>query len=156
MVNKLLTWVSNLFYKKMKKHRVYYLSGIKEKEIVLTGITQLLGPSWWISNIWIDGKTAVQKAEAQIRMKEATGEIDWELAAIRATQSSWKDEWLTIIFTLPMVLCFCGDWGRQVVTDGFIALQNMPDWYQISLGAIVAASFGIRSVSKFFGMKNRK
>ena len=41
------------------------------------------------------------------------------------------------------------------MTDGFIALQNMPDWYQISLGAIVAASFGIRSVSKFFGMKKR-
>ena len=109
-----------------------------------------------LASSYIEGKTAIQKAEAQIRMKEATGEIDWELAAIRATQSSWKDEWLTIIFTLPMVLCFCGDWGRQVVTDGFIALQNMPDWYQISLGAIVAASFGIRSVSKFFGMKNRK
>ena len=123
---------------------------------MISAITSILGSVGGLATSYIDGKTAVQKAEAQIRMKEATGEIDWELAAIRATQSSWKDEWLTIIFTLPMVLCFCGDWGRQVVTDGFIALQNMPDWYQISLGAIVAASFGIRSVSKFFGMKNRK
>ena len=80
-----------------------------------------------LATSWIDGKTAVQKAEAQIRMKEATGEIDWELAAIRATQSSWKDEWLTIIFTIPLILSFCGDWGRQIVTDGFSALQNMPD-----------------------------
>ena len=123
---------------------------------MISAITTILGSIGGLATSYIDGKTAVQKAEAQIRMKEATGEIDWELAAIRATQSSWKDEWLTIIFTLPMVLCFCGDWGRQVVTDGFIALQNMPDWYQISLGPIVAASFGIRSVSKFFGMKNRK
>ena len=108
-----------------------------------------------LASSYIEGKTAIQKAEATIRMKEATGEIDWDLAAMRASQSSWKDEWLTILFSLPLILCFCGDWGRQIVTDGFIALQNMPDWYQISLGAIVAASFGIRSVSKFFGMKKR-
>ena len=108
-----------------------------------------------LASSYIEGKTAIRKAEATIRMKEATGEIDWELAAIRATQSCWKDEWLTILFSLPLILCFCGDWGRLIVTDGFIALQNMPDWYQISLGAIVATSFGIRSVSKFFGMKKR-
>ena len=123
---------------------------------MIGALSTLLGSVGGLATSWIDGKTAVQKAEAQIRMKEATGEIDWELAAIRATQSSWKDEWLTIIFTIPLILSFCGDWGRQVVTDGFIALQNMPDWYQISLGEIVAASFGIRSVSKFFGMKNKK
>ena len=123
---------------------------------MIGALSTLLGSVGGLATSWIDGKTAVQKAEAQIRMKEATGEIDWELAAIRATQSSWKDEWLTIIFTLPLILCFCGDWGRQVVTSGFIALQNMPDWYSISLGAIVASSFGIRSVCKFFGMKNKK
>ena len=122
---------------------------------MISAITSILGSLGGLATSYIDGKTAVQKAEAQIRMKEATGEIDWELAAIRATQSSWKDEWLTILFSLPLILCFCGDWGRQIVTDGFIALQNMPDWYQISLGAIVAASFGIRAVSKFFGMKKR-
>ena len=61
---------------------------------MLGGITSLLGSLGGLATSYIDGKTAVQKAEAQIRMKEATGEIDWELAAIRATQSSWKDEWL--------------------------------------------------------------
>ncbi len=69
-------------------------------------ISTLLGSVGGLATSWIDGKTAVQKAEAQIRMKEATGEIDWELAAIRATQSSWKDEWLTILFSLPLILCF--------------------------------------------------
>jgi hypothetical protein len=29
----------------------------------------------------------------------------------------------------------------------------MPDWYQVSLGAVVASSLGIRAVSKFFGGK---
>ena len=122
---------------------------------MISGLTTLISSVSGLATSWIDGKTAVQKAEAQIRMKEATGEIDWELAAIRATQSSWKDEWLTIIFTIPLILSFCGDWGRQIVHDGFMSLQQMPDWYQISLGCIVAASFGIRSASKFFGRKSK-
>ena len=46
-------------------------------------------------------------------MKEATGEIDWELAAIRATEFMER-RMANHNFTLPMVLCFCGDWGRQV------------------------------------------
>ncbi len=85
---------------------------------MISAITSILGSVGGLATSYIDGKTAIQKAEAQIRMKEATGEIDWELAAIRATQSSWKDEWLTIIFTIPLILSFCGDWGRQIVHDG--------------------------------------
>jgi len=27
----------------------------------------------------------------------------------------------------------------------------MPDWYQYTLGVIVAASFGVRSATRFFG-----
>ena len=37
-----------------------------------------------------------------------------------------------------------------VVARGFEQLDMMPDWYQYSLGVIIAASFGIRSASRFF------
>jgi len=103
-----------------------------------------------LASSYLDGKTAIQKAEATIRMKEATGEIDWDLAAMRASQSSWKDEWLTLLFSIPLVLSFMGEWGRGVVADGFTALAGMPQWYQIALGAIVSASFATRSAGKFF------
>lgn len=61
-------------------------------------ISTLLGSVGGLATSYLDGKTAVQKAEAQIRMKEATGDIDWDLAAIRATQGSWKDEWILLLF----------------------------------------------------------
>ena len=64
---------------------------------MISAITTLLGSVGGLATSYLDGKTAVQKAEAQIRMKEATGDIDWDLAAIRATQGSWKDEWLSLI-----------------------------------------------------------
>jgi len=99
----------------------------------------------------IDGKTQIKLTEAEIKKKQLTGEIDWDIEAIRATQNSWKDEWITLLFSIPLILAFCGDWGNQVVQAGFTSLEAMPTWYQYSLGGIVSASIGMRSVSKFFG-----
>jgi hypothetical protein len=99
----------------------------------------------------IDSKTQLKLTEAEIKKKQLTGEIDWDIEAIRATQNSWKDEWITLLFSIPLILAFCGDWGNQIVQAGFTSLEAMPTWYQYSLGGIVSASIGMRSVSKFFG-----
>ena len=124
-------------------------------------LTALIGPIADLAGTWLNGKVeekkaqsatkvAIAQAEAVVMQKKATGEIDWDLKMADASASSWKDEWLTIIFSVPLVLSFCGDWGREVVSDGFAALATMPDWYQYTLGVIVAASFGVRSAAKFF------
>jgi hypothetical protein len=124
----------------------------------------LIGPIAELAGTWLkgsvetskaktDAKVAQAKAEAIVMQKKATGEIDWDLKMADASASSWKDEWLTLIFSAPLILSFCGDWGRTIVSDGFAALSTMPDWYQYTLGVIVAASFGVRSASKFFGKK---
>jgi len=99
----------------------------------------------------IDSKTQLKLTEAEIKKKQLTGEIDWDIEAIRATQNSWKDEWITLLFSIPLILAFCGDWGNAIVQAGFTSLEAMPTWYQYSLGGIVSASIGMRSVSKFFG-----
>src|SRR6056300_1365891 len=98
----------------------------------------------------IDSKTQLKLTEAEIKKKQLTGEIDWDIEAIRATQNSWKDEWITLLFSIPLILAFCGDWGNEIVQAGFTSLEAMPTWYQYSLGGIVSASIGMRSVSKFF------
>lgn len=116
-------------------------------------IGQLISSFGSLASSYLEGKTAIQKANAQIKMKEATGEIDWDLAAMRASQSSLKDEWLTVLFSIPLILAFCGEWGRDIVTSGFQALETMPTYYQVSLGAIVSASFATRSAAKFFNMR---
>ena len=110
-------------------------------------ITSLAG----LATSVIDGKTQIKLTEAEIKKKQLTGEIDWDIEAIKATQNSWKDEWITLLFSIPLILAFCGDWGNQIVQAGFTSLETMPTWYQYSLGGIVSASIGIRSVSKFFG-----
>ena len=98
-------------------------------------------------------KVARAEAEAEVMRVAATHEAGWEKIMAQGSQNSWKDEWLTILFSIPLILAFCGDWGRQIVAEGFAALEAMPDYYQYTVGVIVSASFAVRSATKFFGKK---
>ena len=124
----------------------------------------LIGPVSGLIGSWMDSKTEEQRgksavakakaeAEAKVMVSAATSTADWEKLMANGSQSSWKDEWLTILFSIPLILAFAGEWGRTIVAEGFAALEVMPDWYQYTLGVIVAASFGVRSATKFFGKK---
>ena len=106
-----------------------------------------------MASIWLESKAESQKLNLEIKKKQLTGDIDWDLEAMKGSQSSWKDEYLVILFSIPLILCFCGSWGRNIVEQGFRALEMMPEWYQVTLGCIVAASFGVCSVTKFFGLR---
>ena len=44
-----------------------------------------------LATSYIDGKTSIQKANAEIALKKATSETDWEQSAISASENSWKD-----------------------------------------------------------------
>ena len=71
----------------------------------------------------------------------------------QGSQNSLKDEWLVGLLSIPLILSFCGEWGRTIVAEGFAALETMPDWYQYTLGVIGALSFGVRFAAKIFGKK---
>ena len=126
-------------------------------------LTALIGPIASLAGTWLEGhvetgkaKTAAEvakkKAEAIVYERKANAEIDWDLEAIKGSASSWKDEWLVILFSVPLILAFIP--GMEgVVANGFEQLKSMPEWYQYSLGVIVAASFGVRSATKFFGKR---
>ena len=95
-------------------------------------------------------KVAKAEAEAEVMKVTATHEAGWEKIMAQGTVHSLKDEWLVLLFSIPLILAFCGEWGRQIVSDGFAALNTMPEWYQYSLGVIVASSFAIRGATRFF------
>jgi hypothetical protein len=127
-------------------------------------IQALIGPIAELAGGWLKGKASAQAASANLKLVEAeakatimksaaTSEADWERIMAEGSKESWKDEWLTILFSVPLILAFFGDWGRIIVEQGFAALEVMPTWYQYTLGVIVSASFGVRSATKFFGRK---
>ena len=128
-------------------------------------IQSLIGPIAELAGGWLKGKADANAAAANLKLVEAeakatimknaaTSESDWERLMAQGSQNSWKDEWLTILFSIPLILAFLPfEWADQAVTNGFDALEQMPSWYSYTLGVIVAASFGVRSATKFFGKK---
>ena len=124
----------------------------------------LIGPIANLASTFMEGrqqKSAAKaelqltktKAECELLNRKMTGDIDWDVEMAKASVTSWKDEWLTLLFSIPLVLAFCGEWGREIVFEGFKALEQMPQFYQYTLGVIVTALFASRSAAKFFGQK---
>ena len=127
-------------------------------------IQGLIGPIANLAGTWLNGKVETKaaetkakvaraEAEAQIMVSAATSEAEWEKIMAQGTQNSWKDEYLVLLFSIPLILSFCGEGGRKIVEDGFAALSTMPDWYSYTLGVIVSSTFAVRSATKFFGKK---
>ena len=125
-------------------------------------IGMLLGPIAEVAKTWIGGKVAVSKAnadaklettkaKAEVMKKVAAGELDWNQTMAEASNKSWKDEWLTILVSIPLILAFTGH--EAIVTRGFAALETMPDFYKTAVGVVFAASFGIQSIKNMMNKK---
>lgn len=108
-----------------------------------------------ISNLggaYFERKKLEAAGKVKIARAKVEGEIDWDIAQAKASASSWKDEWLTILFSIPLIMCFIPG-CEHIVTRGFEMLETTPDFYRISLMVIVASSFGFRGATKFLGKK---
>ena len=94
-------------------------------------------------------KVAVAKAEAEAEVMKvaATHEAGWEKVMAEASKDSWKDEAWTILFIAIIAMCFIPPL-QPFVERGFDALDKTPEWFQWAMYASIAASFGLRGLSK--------
>lgn len=70
-------------------------------------------------------------------------EANWDTNAQEDAKISWKDEYLTILLTVPLVLSFI-PYTQQAVLNGFYTLQQTPVWYLTLVSGVVASAFGLR------------
>ena len=113
---------------------------------IISGITGLGKGFFAHRQARTEAKRAVELTQIQ-----ASGSAD--TAAATGMQSSWKDEYLTVIFTVPMIVVFyAAVWGDprdiEQVTAAFEALQKLPEWYLYSMIGIVIGTFGLRGLAK--------
>jgi hypothetical protein len=93
-------------------------------------------------------KVATAHAKAAIAKKVAAGELEWNATMAENSNTSWKDEWLTILVSIPLILAFTG--YEDVVKRGFDALEAMPSFYKSAVAVVFAASFGLQQMTKMF------
>lgn len=95
-------------------------------------------------------KAEEKQAQHERKLEVIKHEADWDNIQASNAGTSWKDEFFTLLFSVPLVMAFIPE-AVPIVSDGFKVLEGMPDWYKAFLGAAVAASFGIRTLTKWGG-----
>ena len=76
-----------------------------------------------LAGTWMEGKVETQKAKVEVAKRVAAGEQEWNQTMASASASSWKDEWLTILVSIPLILAFTGH--EDIVQRGFDALIDV-------------------------------
>jgi len=103
---------------------------------------------------WNDGRVRIKEAKinaeiarynAQAKVAEMAQQQEgsWDMEALRQSQYSWKDEWFTIVLSLPFIGAFIPN-VQDYILIGFQYLGQTPDWYRIAFLGAVCASFGLR------------
>ena len=117
-------------------------------------LATIFSPVGEVVSTWIKGKQQIQQAVIEREVKALTNEANWDEVQAQASQSSWKDEWLTILVSIPLVLAFVPGMDG-VLKEGFAVLESCPDWYQYLVGVVFAASFGIKKVTDVFARRGK-
>ena len=68
----------------------------------------------------IDVATELAKQGIQI-------EANWDTNAQQDMKTSWKDEYLTLLFSVPLILAFFPQ-TQEAVLKGFETLSKTPEW----------------------------
>jgi|TARA_Y100001937_G_scaffold111917_1_gene159010 hypothetical protein len=95
------------------------------------------------------------KAQTKLKQDQIAGKVAWEQSAVDQMQGSWKDELSLIVLLVPAVLVFIPGMTEHV-ERGFIALQQLPEYYQHLLYIAISASFGIKGVGGAVKMLKKK
>jgi len=123
-------------------------------------LQMLLGPAMELGKEFLQGKAEEKKAVQQRKINQINNDADWESKMAEASGNSWKDEYLTIVLTLPIIAV-----GYAVVTgdssvidrlnEGFTALEKTPEWYQYLLFLACSAAFGLKSADKIMSLRKK-
>ena len=108
-----------------------------------------------------------KKKETQMRMadaqymhaeKMARGEEAYQGKLLEARQSDWKDEFVLVVLTLPILVIaygvFSDDPGASAkIKEFFEQFQQLPSWFTNLWILVVASIYGIKGTQIF---KNNK
>ena len=102
---------------------------------------------------WFEHKQAKTEKKRQVELATIDANASADTAASSGMASSWKDEYLTVLFSVPLIVVFHASvWGDpediERVKQAFAAMQELPEWYMWSIVGIVIGTFGLRGLAK--------
>jgi uncharacterized ion transporter superfamily protein YfcC len=99
-------------------------------------------------------KMAMADAQHMHASKMARGESEYQGKLLEARQSDWKDEFVLIVLTLPILVIawgvFSDDPGAsEKIKEFFDQFQQLPSWFTNLWILVVASIYGIKGTQIF-------
>ena len=121
----------------------------------------LIGPITDMVGSYMNNKAEEKQAKHQAKMNVIQNDADWEAKMADASAASWKDEYLVILLTSPVIAIMYGAMTDdpqliERVQFGLQTLELLPDWFSYLLAVAVTASFGIKGADKLMGLRGPK
>ena len=108
-------------------------------------------------------KMAMADAQHMHASKMARGESEYQGKLLEARQSDWKDEFVLVVLTLPILVIAYGVFSEDPaasakIKEFFEQFQQLPSWFTNLWILVVASIYGIKGTQIFRngGNKNAK
>jgi hypothetical protein len=121
----------------------------------------LIGPITDMVGSYMNNKAEEKQAKHQAKMNVIQNDADWEAKMADASAASWKDEYLVILLTSPVIAIMYGAMTDdpqliERVQFGLQTLELLPDWFSYLLAVAVTASFGVKGADKLMKLRGPK
>lgn len=98
-------------------------------------------------------KTKMSQLKFGLKEKQLTtqlkADVDIDKINTENMSTSWKDEFVLIMFSVPVIMCFIPTMDVYVKA-GFEALKDTPIWYQVIFVVMCLTIYGHRKLARMF------
>lgn len=107
-----------------------------------------------LAKVELESKTKIQIAETEAKIqrlaKEAEQDYDLDKESIKDMKDSWKDEYVLLIHSAPLILSFVPS-TQPYIEKGFQIIDStIPSWFVALYVGMVVTIYGLRSLLKFY------
>jgi len=99
----------------------------------------------------IEAQARTAEVQTKLEMARQGQNIDFQhdSEALRQMRNSWKDEFLLLLFSTPLVLSFIPSMQDYVI-KGWEMLGMVPDWFLYAYLAMIVTIYGLRGITRTF------
>jgi hypothetical protein len=116
---------------------------------IISAVASVAGSWLETRKVKAEGRIAIAQSKIDFKVAQYTARAQMDVESMKGMAFSWKDEYLLLLFSVPLILCFIPPMVPYV-KEGFAVLKTLPLWYQWSITGMVAATFGLRTWKGIF------
>jgi hypothetical protein len=95
-------------------------------------------------------KKAISDAKLQTALRMASGEIEYQGTILENQKSDWKDEFILILLSVPIVMLGFAVWSdnpahMEKMKLFFQYFSDLPFWYQTIFVGVIASVYGLKA-----------